>query len=292
MNKLVRLLLVLFFFPLLSYAQKPQGRFLGDSLYIGKPIEFVLTCRHAAEIDIFFPDTTYKFSPFEVLGRSYFPTVTNETGSLDSVVYTLVSFDVSAVQKLNLPVFVYTKPDCTVLFSQADSIFLHQAIIDSPNKYGLLASNSLLKIKKQTDFLKIIVILGGIFIVMLLIYLAFGNRIKKQINLFKLRQEHLRFLGEYRKNLKKDIGSKQIGEILVLWKKYVGNIKNVPYLSFTTKEIIDHLPDEDLENALKELDTAIYGELISVKTPAAMRFLQTKAIEFYQEKRNDIENEV
>ena len=50
---------LLFFFLFFSFvnvfAQKPDGRFLGDSLYIGKPIEFVLTYRHAPETDIFFP---------------------------------------------------------------------------------------------------------------------------------------------------------------------------------------------------------------------------------------------
>ena len=116
-----------------AYAQipswvPPKGKFLSDSVKVGLPVKYALSYRHKATADIFFPDSSYNFTPFELVKREYFNTITDENGSLDSVVYTLISFEVSPVQELSLPVYVLTKRDCTRVFSPIDYVILNSII--------------------------------------------------------------------------------------------------------------------------------------------------------------------
>ena len=61
-------------------------------------------------MEVIFPDSSYNFSPFEWVSKEYFPTHTNESGSLDSVVYTLTCFDLAPVQQLVDPRIVLSLP--------------------------------------------------------------------------------------------------------------------------------------------------------------------------------------
>ncbi|WP_353722648.1 hypothetical protein [Dyadobacter sp. 676] len=87
----------------------PKGAFHTDSVEVGKPVYFSLSVRHRPDMEIFFPDSTFDFSPFELVSKRSFVSSTDARGTLDSAVYHLISFDVSKVQKLGLPVFVFQK---------------------------------------------------------------------------------------------------------------------------------------------------------------------------------------
>ena len=102
----------------------PKGVFQTDSVEVGKPVYFSLSVRHSPESEIFFPDSTYDFSPFELVSQRTFVSNTDARGTLDSAVYHLISFDVSKVQKLRLPVFVFQKKDCTAVFTTYESFLL------------------------------------------------------------------------------------------------------------------------------------------------------------------------
>ena len=58
-----------------------------------------------------------------------------------------------------------------------------------------------------------------------------------------------------------------------------------PYSSYTSKEIITHLPNERLEEALREIDSAIYGGILSTQMPFSMNVLLDKSIELYKKQR-------
>src|SRR5882757_4821289 len=66
-----------------------QAKFSGDSVKIGKPIEFYLSARYPENLNILFPDSTFSFAPFELQKKIYFPTETKNGISRDSVVYHL-----------------------------------------------------------------------------------------------------------------------------------------------------------------------------------------------------------
>lgn len=271
--------------------QKPQGKFIADSVEIGKPIDFVLSYRHLPTAEIFFPDTTYNFHPFELVRRNYFPTQTDSRGSVDSVVYTLVTFDIDKVQKLSLPVYVFNEQDCTAVYSSIDSVYLREMIKGSLDSLSLKTDTKFLHIEPQVNYPKLLGYILGIVAFVGLIYLFFGKFIRKQYQLFLFSRRHNEFVSNYKKLVKGSLDDKNISKAVVLWKKHLEWLEKRPYTSYTTKEIIARLPNESLEEALKDVDTAIYGGILSTQMPFAMNVLLNTAVELYKKRREEISSQ-
>jgi len=274
-----------------SNAQKPVGYFLTDSIEIGRPFRFGFSFRHQPEIEVFFPDTTHNFSPFEVISHEYFPTETNSAGSLDSAVYTLVSFDVAKVQTLRLPVWVLTARDCTAVYSATDSIYLQELVKDT--NAPLQIDSNIAPLKRQTNFPLILLILALVIVVTTIIYLLFGEVLQRQWRLYQLFSRNREFGRNYNRllgNLTAKDSIESIEQATVLWKKYLQRLEKKPFVTYTTKEITDNLPNESLANALREIDSIIYGSMAAAKANAAqsMGVLREVATDLYRLRRVQI----
>ena len=261
---------------------------MADSVEIGKPISYTLSYRHLPAEEVFFPDTTYNFYPFELLKRSYLPTETDKRGSLDSVIYTFVTFDINKVQKLNLPIYVLSKKDCTAVFSSPDSVFLKEMIRGNLQNLSLKSETKIVPLEQETNYPKLVGYLFGLFMVGFIIYGFFGKFIRKQYRLFLFQRRQKDFLNTYKRLTKGTLNADNLGKALVLWKKHLQWLSKKPYSSYTTKEIIDQLPNERLEEALRDVDSAIYGGILSTQMPFAMNVLQEKAIEIYKNRRQEL----
>src|SRR5690606_10271820 len=79
-----------------------QGYFLQDSVELGQSLKYVLVSSHAPEAELVFPDTAFSFAPFELVRKDYYPTITTGAQSVDSAVYTLRTFALQPIQKLQL----------------------------------------------------------------------------------------------------------------------------------------------------------------------------------------------
>ncbi len=271
-----------------SYAQKPIGRFQTDSIELGRPIDYALSYHHSPSAEVFFPDTTYNFYPFEIIRRNIFPTSTTNGVSTDSVVYTLVTFDIAKNQKLGLPIFLLSKRDCTEVYSLADSVFLKEMIKVPVDSLYLKTDTRLLALSQQVNYPKILTYLLGLFGIVLIIYAFFGRFIRKQYTLFLFGRRHKDFQTNYKKFTRSTLDDVTIGKALVLWKKHLEWLEKRPYTSYTTKEIISRLPNERLEEALREVDSAIYGGILSTQMPSAMNILLEKAAELYKNRREEL----
>lgn len=271
-----------------SYAQKPVGKFQTDSIELGRPIDYTLSYHHSPSAEVFFPDTTYNFYPFEIIRRNIFPTSTNNGVSTDSVVYTLVTFDISKNQKLGLPIYLLSKRDCTAVFSLADSVFLKEMIKTPVDSLQLKTDTKLLALSQQVNYPKILTYLLGLLGVVLIIYAFFGRFIRKQYTLFLFGRRHKDFQTNYKKFTRSTLDDVTIGKALVLWKKHLEWLEKRPYTSYTTKEIVSRLPSERLEEALREVDSAIYGGILSTQMPLAMNILLEKATELYKNRREEL----
>jgi len=271
-----------------TYAQKPIGRFLTDSVELGRPFDYALSYYHSPSAEIFFPDTTYNFYPFEMVRRNYFTTSTNNNQSLDSVVYTLVTFDISKTQKFSLPVYVLGKRDCTAVFASLDSVFLKEMIKTSTDSLMLKTDTKLMPLQQQVNYPKILGYLLGVLGVLGIIYAFFGKWIERQYRLFIFGRKHKDFVNTYRKVLKGTLDSGNIGKALVMWKEHLEWLERRPYTSYTSKEIINRLPSESLEESLRDVDTAIYGGILSTHMPVAMNVLLDKAVELYRKRREEM----
>jgi hypothetical protein len=272
----------------ISYAQKPIGRFQTDSIELGRPIDYSLSYHHNPSAEVFFPDTTYNFYPFEIIRRNIFQTLTTNGVSIDSVIYTLVTFEITKNQKLGLPIYVLSKRDCTMVYSLTDSVFLKEMIKTSVDSLQLKTDTKLLVLSQQVNYPKILTYILGILGVVLTIYALFGRFIRKQYTLFLFSRRHVDFLANYKKFTRSTLDDVTIGKTLVLWKKHLEWLEKRPYTSYTTKEIVSRLPSARLEDALREVDSAIYGGILSTQMPSAMNTLLDKATELYKNRREEL----
>ena len=269
----------------------PKGKFLSDSVKVGLPVKYALSYRHKATADVFFPDSSYNFTPFELVKREYFNTVTDQNGSLDSVVYTLISFEVTPVQELSLPVYVRAKKDCTRVFAPIDYVILNSII--KPNvridTLSLKKDTRLIPIAQQVNFPLIFLIIIGLLLVVGMVFWFFGKPIRRQVRLFNFKRRYDDFrklfqrLSRGTEDAKKRL--ENIEKAVVLWKKYIERIENKPFTTFTTKEILDNLKDNRLSDALREIDATVYGGVYSSKTIASLQVLQELAEGLYRERR-------
>ena len=272
----------------------PKGKFLSDSVKVGLPVKYALSYRHKATTDIFFPDSTYNFAPFELVDRIFFNTITDQNGSLDSVVYTLISFEVTPVQALSLPVYVRASRDCTRVFAPMDNVVLESIIPNnvSADTLFLKKDTRLVPIAQQTNFPLIFLIIIGVFALIGIVFWFFGKPIRRQIRLFNFKRRYDEFQKIFQR-LSRGTGDEKkrlenIEEAVVLWKKYIERLENKPFTTFTTKEILDNLKDARLSDALREIDATVYGGVYSNKTITSLQILQELANGLYRERRLDL----
>ena len=269
----------------------PKGKFLSDSVRIGLPVQYALSYRHKATADVFFPDSSYNFSPFEMVKREYFNTVTDQHGSLDSVIYTLISFEVTPIQELSLPVYVRAKRDCTRVFAPMDYVILSSIIKPNVNidTLSLKKDTRFIPIAQQVNFPLIFLIIIGLLLIIGMVFWFFGKPIRRQIRLFNFKRRYDDFRKLFQRLSRGTEDAKRplenIEKAVVLWKKYIERIENKPFTTFTTKEILDNLKDNRLSDALREIDATVYGGVYSNQTIASLQVLQELAEGLYHKRR-------
>jgi hypothetical protein len=277
--------------PFTANAQFPEGQFLTDSIEIGRPFRFGFSFRHLPEVEVFFPDTTHDFSPFQVLSHEYFPTKTDARGSLDSAVYTLVSFEVAKTQVFKLPVWVMTARDCTAVYSLSDSIYLHELVKEtSPT---LQTDTAIVPLGRKINFPFILLIFSISALIGVTVYLFLGESIKRQWRLYQLfsrNQDFSRAFNRLVRSLTSKDSIESIEKAIVLWKQYLQRLEQKPFATYTTKEITDNLPDQDLSIALREIDSVIYGGVVASKTNTveSLEVLRKVATKMYRQRRVEV----
>jgi hypothetical protein len=271
----------------------PKGKFLTDSVKIGLPVKYAISYRHKASVDVFFPDSTFNYAPFELLNREYYPTVTDANGSVDSVVYTLTTFEVNRVQKLSLPVFVRSKQDCTRVFSPMDSVYLNPILKGKIDRtLALKEDTQTIRLSQQANYPLIFLIFLGLSVLAGIIFWLFGKPIRRQIKLFQFRRRYEEYHRLFQRLSKASEDRKRrvnnVEKAVVLWKIYIERLEEKPFTTFTTKEILDNLKDDRLSDALREIDGTIYGGNFSKKTVASLAILDELAQGLYREHRQNL----
>lgn len=276
----------------------PVGRFLTDSIDIGRPFQYALTYRHAPTADLLFPDTASRFAPYRVQKVDLFTTRTSGTGasavSVDSAVYTLLSFEVNSIQLLRVPIRLINATDCTDLFTSTDTVFLRSQI--RPTAAGLthyssltLATHTTLApLQQEFNYPVLGLFVLGLVVVSGLLYGVFGRAIRRQWRLYQLNQGHHRFLREFDRltqRISADSAAETANQAIVIWKTYLERIERQPYSSLTTSEIAERVDDERVTNALREADRMIYGGAFTEQSTASLTVLSDVATQRYQRQR-------
>jgi len=280
--------------PLWAQQQEPKkvdvyGGFVADSVKIGERTAFYLSAHYPTELTILLPDSAFSFSPFEYETREYFPTQSAGGRSVDSVVYYLSTFEVDAQQILSLPAFVVNERDCTEVLSNADTIQLVQLVTQLPDsvtadKLPLRENTAFADVPGTFNYPLFLIIGGGILLVLVVLVLIFGKRIRRHFKIRRLLRHHEAFQRSYTQAmepLRSALSVPGTESALVLWKRYMEQLEARPYTKLTTREMLVMEKDENLGRHLKAIDGVVYGHgtavvdsLENLKSFAERRFQQ------------------
>jgi hypothetical protein len=271
---------------------KPMGVFLTDSIEVGKPIFFALSYRHLPQTEVFFPDSTFNFTPFEILSKKNFTSNSDQRGTLDSTLYQLITFDVNAKQLLQVPVYIFNGRDCTEVLSLPDTVFLRKSNLNAVDTArGLKDETGLRTLSREFNFSIALAILALVIAVIGSINWVFGREIQRQWRLLKLQRRHLEYNRSFNKllrNAREKNNIKDAEKAIIVWKNYLERLEKKPFATYTTREIIDNMPDDLLEEALRNMDGIIYGQVKSKGMDKSLEVLKAGATRLYRTKRKQI----
>ncbi|MDB5243265.1 MAG: hypothetical protein JWP57_3890 [Spirosoma sp.] len=284
--------------PALPAQPAPVGRFLTDSVDIGRPFQYALTYRHAPTTDLLFPDTASQFAPYRVQKVDLFTTRTIGAGtsavSVDSAVYTLVSFEIDSIQLLRVPIRLINPTDCTTIFTSTDTVFLRSQLRPSAaglthhSSLTLATQTTLAPLQQEFNYPVLGLFAAGLVGVSGLLYGLFGRAIRRQWRLYQLNRRHHRFLREFDRLIQRisaDSAAETANQASIIWKTYLERIEIQPYSSLTTSEIAERVDDERVTNALREADRMIYGGAFTTQSAASLTVLSDVATQRYHHKR-------
>lgn len=284
---------VLFFVstPLVAQKNTIQGKFLVRTVKIGEPISYSIVMKHNTDLEVRFPDSTFNYAPFEFVRKIYFPTVTDANGiSTDSTVYELATFETDSVQYLSIPAYVLKGSDTTLVRANLDSIAIKPILVTMPDTLKIIANTNYSPVKQGFNYPYILIGVGSLVVLALVLYFIFGERIRRAYTLRRLQRNYEKFSSQFEKYLREILDNKTTEKSLGIWKFYLESIQDIPYTTFTSKEIEEKIQNKDLTNSLKNLDKAIYGNMIDEATKQSLVFLQQYAQNAYQLKVEEVRN--
>ncbi len=276
------------------FAQKPKAYFLVDSIKIGQPVSYALSFNHDRTSELFFPDSSYQFTPFEFISKKYFSTLTKDNTSLDSVVYTLRTFEVKHTLELSLPVFMIEQGDTVSVFSTPDKIVIKQYLSEAPDTLKFKTDTSYKTVLKKYNYPYFAT--GAIFVVIFLIlfYFIFGKAVLRNYRLYIIHTNHVQFLRTFDKLHKEMEFSPNLlamEKILGEWKNYLTKLEQKPINTFTTTEIISLFNKEELKDNLQKVDRSIYSGSIIGEPHIALLVLRKFSNKRYKKRRKELKNE-
>lgn len=277
---------------------KVTSGFIKDSVAIGEPITYYLTARYPESVMALFPDSTFKFSPFEFGDKQFFPTRTTNGISYDSAVYKISTFEIDKTQYLSLPVYVTTARDCTAFESARDSVFLIEQIkIPSTDTVSIknltLKSNTLYeRVLTQFNTFILMIVLGVLVIAAIIAWIFFGKRIIRYFRIKKLEKKYQQFVQAFSKQVEEisqTFSREKTESAVSTWKKYLEQLERKPYTKLTTREVVKMDADSSLGHSLAMIDNAIYGNQTAIAEP--LKTLSAIAEQRFTKRINQIKHE-
>lgn len=269
---------------------QPDVRAKPISVKVGEYIDYELVVKYPENMELRFADSSYNYAPFEFIKKRYFPTVTKDNISTDSAIYQLATYQTDSIQSLALPIYVLTNGDTTLIYTNTDSVIIKPLIVTLSDTVKLISNTNYNAVERLINYPYIIIGVGILVVLALVLYLIFGERIRKAYYLSRLKRNHERFATQFEKYLQNILDSKQTEKGLGIWKSYLENLQDIPYTTYTSKEIEEKIHDKDLTLSLKHLDRAIYGNMIDESIKPALSFLFQYAQKAYQLKIEEVKN--
>ena len=247
----------------------PQGRFLQATVEVGQPLDYELRYAHAPDLEVVFPDSLARYSPFEYVGKTYYPTRTRLGISVDRAIYHLRTFRLDSVQDLALPVAVLQGSD-TLLVAPAPSRVRLRRMAGAlpPGTTVLPALRQNLALVPVAPLFNYPYWLASVLAGLVLAVGAaalFRQRLVRRYQAYKRRKNHGYFLAQFARHIERfelSRSATNVERAVVLWKNYLAGLENSALNSFTTREIVAYFEnDNDVRRGLNTTDKVIYGNL-------------------------------
>lgn len=273
-----------------GYTQKitPNGYFLKDSVQIGEPLPYVISIQYPKELEIIFPDSLHNFSPFELSEKEYFPTKSDSVFSRDSAIYYLSTFEIDTVQYLKMPVYLINEFDSTILYTSIDSIILRHVVSSIPDSVAMITNTEYVDVPMAFNYPYTIIGLVISLVILIIIWLVFGKKIKNRIIIYALKKRNLKFVQSFDQLVISDRLDAE--KILTIWKAYLEKLMDQPFTKLTTKEITSIIQHDEVGISLINIDKNIYGPKDESLLDAAYGTIKEMAISTYNDKVNQIIN--
>jgi hypothetical protein len=295
--KKISLAIALFLMMFAAPAQEitPFGKFLQDSIKIGNGVQYSLSVKYPIDWEVIFPDSTYNFEPFEFYSKSYFPTRTDSTFAYDSAVYTISTFEIDLVQKIQLPIYLLNGKDSTEILANPDSIYLVEMVAVLPDSLAFRENLSFQIVDYAFNYPYFMIGLGIFIALTIGSYFIFGQTIRRKIKVYRLRKAYENFSLDFESGINKikrsETSKTLIEEILVVWKKYMEQLEDRPFTKYTSKEIIKIGFEKELKSVLQNIDQAIYGSLSDEEMHKNFENLEDFTLVRYQLKLKEVQND-
>ena len=290
MRKLFIIWLTFCISPSFSQEVKVNGGFVQDSLLIGQNIQYWMSATYPIEYEIFLPDSTYSFSPFEFSSKEYFETTSDSTLATDSAIYSLQSFEIDLVQYLSLPTILVIDSDSSSVQSPTDSIYLKELVEVATDTTALIVNTEFQKVNQAFNSPLFLAILATLLIILIVIVLVFGRRIRSYFRLKRMKKAHELFLSKFGQvidQLNKE-GNPETSEIGInLWKQYLEKLEKLPMTKLTSKEITSYNFAKELSDSFLAIDQCVYGKVKSEKI-----YLDFQLLEDFAQNRFELHCEI
>ena len=255
--------------------------FSKDSIKIGEPIILTSVLSYDKKLEIVQPDSSYNFNPFEYIDKVIYPSKIYNGKIFDSTIYSLRTFNIDSVQKINLNSFIINK-DCLEISSSYDSVFLINQVKNLSDKVIKNTSHSIISYIFNTN--KYILSSVIFLIVILILFLIFRKKIITYLKIQRLNKDLNNYSNLLKDSLNKYSNGKNKKDLelsLLIWKRYMEKISIFSFTSSTTLKINNYLKDKKTENILDEIDMILYSKNTLIFDIKNFNLLDRKAKDLY-----------
>jgi hypothetical protein len=194
---------------------------------------------------------------------------------------------------LALPVFELNRYDSITHYTTDAELKLKLNLDSIPEQLQFKENNVYQPLDKPFNWFVFSAIIGGILLVVGILFFVFAERIKR---LFRKNRERLRWIQFERKwkklsdLLQQQPNQSTADEAVGLWKGYLEHLRSQPIQEWTSSEIAAALDDKEVFKALRTIDMIIYAG-VEGDTSAATSYLLEVAKTNYRTTLNQITHE-
>ncbi len=273
---------------------KLEAFFSNSKAELGQPIIYSVIYAHAPELIIQFPNDNHDFEPFHLQNIDIKNTVTIDGISYDTILYTLLTFEKDSIQRFSLPILRkqkdrYKQVYWDTIYTPVDSFEIAFIVPETELKEPKLRAN--LDFKSPIydfnyPFILFALALGVILLI--LIYVFFGEKIKKRIKIWHLNKQNRRFLLSYDRLIYNNLNDSDIKETLALSKFYLSKLLKMPFTTYTTKQMVSYFQDSNLTSLLNKIDRMIYAKHRAKEDLKTLEELRQFCVSHFEIKRRNI----